>query len=333
MPRGDLYLSANLPCETSRQCTLNRNAAVTNQGFTVPHQFNGRSLDYLLWRDHRLQLQHAGNGATKTLISPALDDPDDAQALRILCDRVQDFGFALYQWHSDSDDPNRDVMTLHRHLSLQAHDRGVVQEADGLSLLTDLSGTAQGRFVPYTSRAMGWHTDGYYNAMDQSLRCFTLHCISPAQSGGALTLLDNRLMLIALFDADPELVALLSHPQAMSIPGNRDELGHDRPTRYSPVLFIRADGTPGAHFTTRTRHIAWRNAATQEAATAMKSLIDQHADWHCSIRLQAGQGVITRNVLHRREAYTDHPDKPRKMLRGRYLQSPHRTTPTGTHGS
>jgi len=287
----------------------------------IPGQFDGRSAGYRQWRDARLNLQQEADN-TLVPLSPLLRGTSDTEGLTELCRQVREYGFAIYQWSRPSDDPDQDAVALHTKLSLQSIDRGVVTEDSGLSLLTDMAGTSQGRFIPYTTKAMGWHTDGYYNTMDQSLNCFTLHCIRPAQSGGTLTLLDHQLVLIALFDEDPELVELLSHPEAMMLPANRDDIGHDRPERYSPVLFPRSDGTPGAHFTTRTTHIQWRTPETLDAAKQMKAVIEDHNDWHHPVRLEAGQGVITRNVLHKREAYTDNPETPRKMLRGRYLQSP-----------
>ncbi len=302
---------------------------MTQQPF-LPERFNGRSADYLHWRDQRLQ-QQAHTDSAPISLSPSLHDPDDKSALIKICSQVADQGFAIYQWTEASQDPDHDVKHLHQRLSLQSFDHGVVHEGDGLSLLTDLSGSTQGRFIPYTSRAMSWHTDGYYNTMDQSLGCFTLHCINPAQSGGALTLLDHQLILIALHDQNSELVELLSHPQAMALPANQDDLGHNRPTRHSPVLFVRTDGTPGAHFTTRSKNIQWRTPETLQAATQMKQVIDHQHNWHFQIKLASGQGIITRNILHRREAYTDHPDKPRKMLRGRYLQTPHPVISANDH--
>ncbi len=327
-------------CRTSKpdpfyaaQAQLQEQQFSMNQASNFPGRFDGRSEQYLRWQEDRLQQQQRYNGLQATLLSPTLEKTDD-QALARLCSSVQDYGFALYQWSEASDNPDRDVSLLHAALSLRSFDRGVVHEDSGLSLLTDLSGTDQGKFIPYTSRRMGWHTDGYYNTMDQSLHCFTLHCISPAHSGGALTLLDHQLVLIELFNEDPALVDLLSHPQAMMLPANRDELGHDRPERYSPVLFVRTDGTPGAHFTTRTKHIHWRTPDTLDAAQQMKKVIERLETWQCTVKLNAGQGLITRNVLHQRDAYTDHPDAPRKMLRGRYLQSPqHPFIKHDDHGS
>ncbi len=288
----------------------------------LPGRIDGKLPSYLAWRKHRLQLQQTTDNTVITQISPSLNDPADRDAINSLCNAVAEHGFAVYQWSHESADPGRDSRQLHRQLSLQSFDSGVVHDDSGLSMLTDLSGTSQGRFIPYTSKAMGWHTDGYYNTADQSLGCFTLHCINPASSGGALTLLDHQLVLIALMDEQPELVALLTHPQAMMLPANRDDLGHDRPARYSPVFFIRADGSPGAHYTTRTTNIEWRTPETLQAAKEMKTQIENHTEWHHTIRLNTGQGVITRNVLHRRDAYSDDPNAPRKMLRGRYLQSP-----------
>jgi hypothetical protein len=251
----------------------------------------------------------------------------DANTLTSLCQRVRDHGFALYQW---GDSPGTasareitdNVTRLHTALNLHAFDDGVVHDEHGLSLLTDLTGSDQGRFIPYTPRAMGWHTDGYYNARQKSLRCFTLHCIQNAADGGALTLLDDQRVLIALYDHNPQMVSLLSHPQAMTLPANSDTLGHDRPDVHSAVFFARDDGTLATHFTTRTRNIAWRNAETETAARQMKQLIDELTDWHHKVRLEPGQGIITRNILHRRDAYTDATDQPRKMLRGRYVQTP-----------
>ena len=284
-----------------------------------PAQFDGQSADYLHWRDARLTRQAKGP-CLPIMLSPGATDNQPGQLQ--ICRDVKIYGFAIYEWSEPAGNPSQDLMALHADLSLQTFDPGVVHDDNGLSLLTDLSGTDQGQFIPYTSRAMSWHTDGYYNTTEQSLGCFTLHCINPALSGGTLTLLDHQLVLIALYDNNPELVALLAHPQAMTLPANKDTLGHNRPDRHSPVLFMRTDGTPGAHFTTRSKNIDWRTPDTLAAANTMKTLIDEHADWHFSIRLKSGQGVITRNILHRREAYTDHPDSPRKMLRGRYMQSP-----------
>jgi len=240
-----------------------------------------------------------------------------------LCESVFQTGFALYEWNDCSQDEADSVSSLLKALSLYNGDKGVIREVGELSLLQDLTGTPRGRFPPYQPKAMNWHTDGYYNDAAESIRCFTLHCVAPAADGGALLLMDDVFLVLALWREDPELVALLSHPEAMTLPHNKDNEGHDRPDRTVPVIFRNADESIAMRFTTRTRNIQWRCDATQAAARRACELINAYPQWQARITLQKGQGIVTRNVLHAREKFADAPGKPkRQMLRGRFTSLP-----------
>ena len=188
---------------------------------------------------------------------------------------------------------------------------------------------------------MNWHTDGYYNAAADTIRCFTLHCVEPAAEGGALLLLDDAYLVLALLHDDPELVALLSHPEAMTLPQNTDTDGHDRPARTTPLIQRHSDGSLSMRFTTRSQNISWRCAATQAAALRATELIDAHREWQTRFSLKKGQGIITRNILHAREQFVDAPgvdapgvDTPkqskRQMLRGRFTSLPTPAAPINT---
>lgn len=294
----------------------------------LPEHLNGKSADYLKWRDHRLRVNSLSvNGHAQCVepveISPALSKSTDAKSIAKLCELIDDHGLACYQWTTPSVDIALDVHRLHVHLSLSNHDKGVVRDNSGLSLLKDMTGTSQGKFIPYTSRAMGWHTDGYYNAPASALRCFTLHAIQQAATGGTLSLIDDRLIFIRMNEKDPDMVNLLSDPNAFTIPGNKDELGHDRPDRTSAVFFSHTDNTLGTHFTTRKHNINWLTPDTHQAALCLSELIEESTDLHHNVRLEPGQGIIARNMLHRRDAFTDdQTGMARQMLRGRYLQAP-----------
>lgn len=291
---------------------------------SLPAKFNGTSSDYQKWKNERLQLadQFQAHTAAK-IIAPTLECAATPAVLEQICKQVRDHGYALYEWAETPEDVTASVSKLHQQLALTQHDQGVVSDAAGLSLLTDLTGSPRGKFIPYTSRAMGWHTDGYYNDQMQILRCFTLHCISPAAAGGALSLLDNELLFIALMNENSEIVELLSHPEAMTLPANKDDVGHNRPDRYASVFFSHSDGTLGTRFTTRTKNIEWRTKDTKDAAGRAVEILAELSQWHHTLRLESGQGLITRNILHKREAFTDDSKiAPRQMLRGRYLQLP-----------
>ena len=70
------------------------------------------------------------------------------------------------------------------------------------------SGT-RGGYIPYTNRPLKWHTDGYYGATRESVRCFILHCVRNAPEGGENALLDPEIAYIRMRDEDPNLVAAL----------------------------------------------------------------------------------------------------------------------------
>ena len=291
----------------------------------MPEKYNGTSPAYHKWRTDRQQLaeQQSVNAQQLIGIPSRVDGNTERTALIDLCERVQHHGFAVYEWQDQPVEIASQVRQLHLYLQLTHHDDGVVNDQEHLALLQDASGTPRGRFIPYTSRAMGWHTDGYYNDQTQTLRCFTLHCIQQAASGGCLTLMDYELLYIALIDEDPELISLLCHPEAMTLPANKDDIGHDRPDRHASVFYWHGDGSLGARFTTRTKNIQWRTEETRQAAERAAAVLNELSHWQQTVRLQSGQGVITRNILHRREAFTDDTNcEPRQMLRGRYLQLP-----------
>lgn len=256
-------------------------------------------------------------------LSPSLDVDSHQQELVHLCEDVNRYGYAIYEWDKASQDIPQHIKALHRALSLQNTDDGVLRATNGLSLLEDLSGTPQGRFPPYQSAPLNWHTDGYYNAENQAVRCFTLHCVEPAAQGGELVLMDDTLLVWALLQENPEMVQLLTHPQAMTLPANADKEGHDRPDRTTAMIKCDSDARITMRFTTRARNIRWRCSATQAAAARAAELITHHQHWHSQVALKRGQGVITRNILHARNAFNDTLGSPkRQILRGRFNQLP-----------
>ena len=297
----------------------------SSQARTLPEHLDGHSSRYHLWRSEQLQQQ-----AQLQQFQPGFHPLDDQinsahnrAQFETMCQQVQDSGFTLYEWTTNSDNARARECALHQYLGLIDADTGVISGTDNLSLLEDKTGTRTSRFIPYSNRAMNWHTDGYYNAVDQQVRCFSLYCIEQAASGGALTLMKNELLLIALYDTNPEWVTELTHPQAMLLPGNTDDEGHHRPDRSAPVLSAFSDGTLNTRFTTRTRNIHWHSAAVKAAAESATRLITDSTHWHTQVRLEQNQGIITRNMLHRREAFIDEqPQARRQILRGRYSSLP-----------
>lgn len=201
----------------------------------------------------------------------------------------------------DKDLPRRvgEQLGLHR---LQAN---LLADEDGISTLETSADKAARGYIPYSTRRMHWHTDGYYNAPASSIRAFILHCVRPAESGGANRLLDHEMAWLRLRDADPAYVDVLSAPDAMTIPANVVDGVSIRPVRSGPVF----SGTAGAlhmRYTARTQSVEWRaDAATRAAVAQLNAILDSDASGVFTLRLAAGQGLVCNNVLHDRSAYTD----------------------------
>jgi alpha-ketoglutarate-dependent taurine dioxygenase len=194
-------------------------------------------------------------------------------------------------------------------------------DEDGLSSITpnEDASHARGDFIPYTHKPINWHTDGYYNALDRRILGMSLHCAQDAESGGENALLDHEIAYIQLRDANPDFVAALMRPDAMTIPARMDEDDIARPEQSGPVFSVdAAEGFLHMRYTARTRSIQWRDDPLTQ--TAVKTLAEILADseYTLTARMTPGMGLICNNVLHTRNAFEDSPGKRRLLYRGRY---------------
>jgi len=228
------------------------------------------------------------------------------------------FNLALYRFARGRSDPDglsafASAMGLRRRdLTLGADHRGVA------SVRVDRD-THGPEMIPFTSRALNWHTDGYYNSPDKSVRGVVMHCAAPAASGGETALLDPDLVYAAMHEQDPALVDALSHPCAMTIPAHEAEGTVIRPARTGPVFrFLDAPSRLHMRYTMRTRSIRWRSTPdTARAVAELEKTIASLSAHRVQVRFEAGAGVICNNVLHRRSAFVDGEDEGsrRVMLR------------------
>ena len=243
-----------------------------------------------------------------------------AAELQVIRDRCQRFNMVLYRAPASS--RREDVTALGEHLGLYQPDDNLCADEDRItSLQVRDSGLHRG-YIPYSDRALQWHTDGYYNRPDQQVRSVLLHCARPAAEGGENGLLDGDLIYIALRDRDPALIAALQHPRAMTIPANRDGEHEIRAAQSGPVF--SQDPQCGAlhmRYTARTRSIEWRDDdTTARAVEAISGLLDSASGMAHTVRLGPGEGLVSNNVLHRRAGFRDsaQPGSTRLLFRARY---------------
>lgn len=228
------------------------------------------------------------------------------------------FNLSLYRFARAKSDPDA-ISTFANTMGLERRDLTLGADRRGLASVRVGQSRRGPEMIPFTSRALNWHTDGYYNAPAQTVRAVIMHCAAPAASGGENTLLDPDLVYATMHEENPALVRALAHPQAMTIPAHEADGALVRPARPGPV-FRFLDDPPRLHmrYTMRTRSILWRPTPdTTPAAAALETAISSLSAHHVQVRFEAGEGVICNNVLHRRSAFVDGEDggSRRVMLR------------------
>ena len=242
----------------------------------------------------------------------------EAATLRDLCARSN---MAVYASRgagaADKEIPRR----VGEQLGLGAPLANLLADEDAITSLEVVAGKSGRGYIPYSSRRLLWHTDGYYNAPDETVRSFVLHCVRPAARGGELRLLDPEVAYILLRDADPRYVRALCAPGALTIPANEEAPEAGRPARTGPVFSVR-EGALHMRYTARVKSIEWAaDEATRAAVRFLAETLESASPWVFGLRLEAGQGIVCNNVLHSRTAFEDPPAPApgRLVYRARYL--------------
>ena len=280
---------------------------------------------YRRWRDWKLA--HRASRAEDLVVDVADPAALSAADKAALLERIGRCSVAIYRSMRTDGDKTLPVR-LGAQLGLLRLDANWLADEDGISSIAvhrDGTGTARpsdgrGGFIPYTDRAIRWHTDGYYHPEGRRIRGMILHAVRPAAEGGVNTLLDHELAYIALRDAAPAHVAALMQPDAMTIPAREDDDGVARAAQGGPVFSVDEDGALHMRYTARTRSIEWKaDDATRAAVAALEALLSGGVPWTLRLRLEAGMGLVGHNVLHERTAFTDDPARPRLLYRARFL--------------
>ena len=284
---------------------------------------------YLRWRAAKLD-RHPDTVEALTV------DVADPRALTAaeraaLLDRISRANFALYRSPVTAADKEL-PRALGAQLGLRRLDANWLADEDGISQVTlaapadparERGGGGRDGFIPYTTRALRWHTDGYYHPAARRIHGMILHCVRAAPSGGVNGLLDPEMAYIALRDASPAHVRALMQTDVMTIPARAagDGESEARAAQSGPVFTVEAaDGSLHMRYTARTRSIVWRDdAATRAALACLEALLASDSRWILRTRLDAGMGIVGHNVLHERSSYEDDPARPRLLYRARFL--------------
>jgi alpha-ketoglutarate-dependent taurine dioxygenase len=273
---------------------------------------------YLRWRDHKLN-----NAITDTgdLIIE-IKDPRTLAATEhaALLDRCRRSNMVIYATGTADADENM-VRLLGLQFGLNSLDANWLAGEQGITRVTVCADDGQRQaYIPYTDRAIKWHTDGYYNPPERQVRGMILHCVQSAGQGGENRLMDHEIAYLMLRDSNVDFIRALSAADAMTIPERADEQGVARAAQTGPVFSADpASGTLHMRYTARTRSIEWKQDETTLAAVAaLEQLLASDLPHILRTRLEPGMGLLCNNVLHDRAAFDDNDTDPRLLFRARY---------------
>lgn len=278
----------------------------------------GDDAAYSLWRE--LRLCHKKPAISDVLV--IIEDPyhlSDEERVA-LSSRCEDYNMVVYQL-SDADTQDKTLVhSLGKQLAMASLDANIRSDEDSVSSL-EVREQIGNKYIPYTNKALSWHTDGYYNALDKQIFGIIMHCVRPAVEGGVNSLLDPEQVYIALRDENPTYIEALMHPEAMTIPDNVEAGKVIRAAQAGPVFMVKPDGRLHMRFSARKRNIIWRDTPDTLAAVEMLNKLTADESNVLKIALRAGQGIICNNVLHNRSGFTDSESQKRLMYRARYYDA------------
>lgn len=306
--------------------TIASRAAVTLQrGWVGANPFElDDNIAYGAWRERKLAGYARSIDALRVPVTDlAHPSAEEKSAIIATCQRAN---MVIYQTDPSAESATSDRamrMALTRFgdafglYTLESHRSA---EDDGIVAIEVTSAESKRGFIPYTTKALSWHTDGYYNPPDAPIKAMLLHCVRPAREGGINALLDPDIAYIRLRDAGRALIEAMLHPEAMTIPESQEEDGSVRPTSTGPVFLIDDAGRMTMRYTARKRNIAWRDDDDTRAAVALLDRLLAHEEEPLIIKykMAAGEGLICNNVLHTRTAFENDDSAARLLYRVRY---------------
>ena len=290
-----------------------------DQPISADSPFNlNNNTAYQQWRSARLgYMDPAISDILVQLKDPYRLSDDEKTAIIQCCEK---YNMAIYQINDLDTQDKSLVHELGNQLAMQHLDTNLRADEDSVSSL-QVREQVGNMYIPYTNKALSWHTDGYYNHLDKQIFGIIMHCVRPAIEGGVNSLINPENVYIALRDENPAYIEALMHSDAMIIPDNVEDGKVIRAAQEGPVFMVKPDGRLHMRFSARKRNIVWRDTEDTHRAVEMINHLLADDNNVLKVKLKAGQGIICNNVLHNRSAFTDSEQQKRLMYRARYYDA------------
>jgi len=239
--------------------------------------------------------------------------------LPLLRKQVAAYNFVIFQ--SVGELGKAEFLALNRQFGLVALDANLGADEDKVTSLQVVGDTdSRARYIPYTNRAMNWHTDGYYNPFERRIDAFALYCVNQAARGGGNYLFDHEMMYMLIRDRSPSALVALMRNDMLRIPANVQQNQVIRAEESGPVFSLQSSSCMlSMRYTSRPQNIVWKTDKNSTAALNLVREILMQGSAMVEVQLQPRQGIVCNNVLHGRQAFHDTLDQPARLIyRARY---------------
>ena len=221
----------------------------------------------------------------------------------------------------DRDTTKQLIHSLAKDCGLSRLDGNICADKDKLTSICHTAHKGQREYIPYSNKKLSWHTDGYYNLPANTINSMLLHCFQAAENGGESAFMDHEIAYIYLRDENPAWIEALSQKKVMTIPANTLNGKVIRAEQSGPVFSITPQGLLHMRFTARQKNIVWsKDKDTLDAVEFLQTLLNSGSNHIIQHKLKAGEGIISRNILHCRSAFNDNESnaEQRLLFRGRF---------------
>jgi hypothetical protein len=274
---------------------------------------------YNRWRDQKLKDYPKNLGDLLVEINDPRKLTDaEFEAIQSRCRKAN---MALYASKTGTDPDPEIPLSMGRRFGLEGLNKNWLSDENGLTSLTVANEGIRQQYIPYTNKAINWHTDGYYNLASQQIHALNLHVVQQAASGGENALMDHEIAYILLREKNPDYIRALMSEKTMTIPPRIDEGGSiARKEEPGPVFSITANGDLHMRYTIRVNNVIWADdPLSREALAYLESIFNSDSPYIYQGRLEPGMGLVSNNVLHDRAAFTDDETHKRYYYRARYF--------------
>ena len=272
--------------------------------------------DYKRWKDNKLATFTKNlDELTVQITSPnAISKPEKSMVISLL----ENHNIVFFHIDRIKQTNKSTIKNFASQIGLSNYELDSQSDEDGLTEIKDIKTTEKlSEYVPYTTKELNWHTDGYYTDQKNSVLSWLLFCKTSAESGGINKYLDHEIAYI-LFNNISKRLEDLMLDDACCIPENSIT---NRKEVFNPVFMFK-NKKLHMKFSMRKKNIIWNNNSLK-AIDVLKSIIKDSSQYHITKKLDAGMGVITNNVIHMRTAFTNSKNKNRLLYR---LRSKKRVT-------